>query len=201
MPSRGYTTPDQLPYPNNPAEAADVPPENRALADAVQLALNNKIGVARRIIAGDGLIASPAENLAQDMTLAVRVAAPLRIVGDIVGIDTTYGFSPVAHGHPEYALAGHTHGYANASHTHPYSQVGLTIGDIDFGTINAGTEKTRDVAITQGDYVFVTVQHSSTYIYATADHKDPSTVRINCRNGTSGTNHTNVHVVYLIVRV
>lgn len=203
MATRGYTQPDLLPYPNNPNDQADLPPENRALAEAVQLALNTKIGTGRRIIAGDGLIASPAENLAQDLTLAVRVAAPLQIVSDQVTIAAGTTFPPSAHSHPEYAPIGHNHAgvYANASHSHPYSQCGLVIGDLNFGTLNAGVEKTADITITSGDYVFVTVQHTSTYIYATADHKDPTTVRVNVRNGTSSTNHTNVHVIYMIVRV
>lgn len=201
MPSRGYTTPDNLPYPNNPNEQADLPPENRALAEAVQLALNNKIGIARRIIAGDGLLATPGETLAQDMTLAVRVAAPIQIVNDQLTIAAGTTFPPSAHSHPEYAPVGHTHGYSSPGHTHKYSECGLVVGDLDFGTLNAGTEKTADIGITSGDHVFVTVQHSSTYIYATADHKSPSVVRVNVRNGTSSTNHTNVHVIYMIVRV
>lgn len=197
MASRGHTTPDSLPYPNNVNDPADVPPEFRVLAEATQTALNNKVPSARRIIAGDGLLASPAENLAQDLTLSVRVASPLKIVNDQVTIDTTSAFPPTAHVH-DYA-APHDHPYAAAGHTHNYRQLGMEKGEIDFGTLSPGQEKVSDIAKPSGATVLVSVQHSSTYIYATADNKSDVLTRVNCRNGTSSTTHTNVKVSYLIV--
>jgi len=190
MASRGYTTPDYLPYPNNPADPADLPPENRALAEATQTGLIARVPNTRRIVAGDGLLASPAENLAQDLTLSVRVAAPLRIVNDQVGIDTTYGYSPVAHGHPEYSPVGHGH---------RFSEVGISKGEVYVGTLTAGQEKQFDVARTPGDTPLVTVQHHSTYIFATADIISDGVFRINVRNSTSSTTHTNVKVSWLLV--
>jgi hypothetical protein len=57
MASRGFTSPDSLPYPNNVNDPADVPPEIRVLAEATQTALNLRIPNTRKIIAGDGLAA------------------------------------------------------------------------------------------------------------------------------------------------
>lgn len=197
MASRGFTSPDNLPYPNNVNDPADVPPEIRVLAEATQTALNLKIPNTRRIIAGDGLVASPAENLAQDITLSVRVKAPLKIENDQVAIDTAQAFPPTAHDHA-YA-APHDHPYAASGHTHSYRTVGMEKGEIDFGSLSPGQEKVYDISKPSGATVLITVQHTSTYIFATADNKSDVLTRVNCRNGTSSTTHTNVKVSYLIV--
>lgn len=201
MASRGYTTPDNLPYPNNPNDQADLPPENRSLAEAVQAALNNKIGVARRIIAGNGLLATPAETLAQDLTLSVRTKSPIYIDNDQVAIDPAASFP---HSHPEYSPIGHTHsnlGQVIASSTW-VGDYQISAAAFSLGTIGPGAEATAGpFGINPGTYCICSMQHPSTYLQPTYNDLGNGTATIKVRNSTTSTTHTNVKVHALFINL
>lgn len=89
--------------------------------------------------------------------------------------------------------------FAPLVHGHTPSKVGITIGNWGPLTLAPGQEMVTDVGKPSGAAVFVTVQHQSTYIFATANVIDPTLVRFHIRNSTQSTTHTNVNMVYAII--
>lgn len=110
-------------------------------------------------------------------------------------------FLDTAEGDGRYSPKSHNHSgsYAPVSHTHKPSQIGIVHGTWTIGNLNAGVEVIKNLSKPSNSTVLVTVQHHSTYIFATANTLDPVTVSLKCRNSTNSTNHTNVKVYYAFI--
>ena len=85
--------------------------------------------------------------------------------------------------------------FANASHSHGF----ISIIHHNFGTINAGAEKSQSFSRTNNQYPIISVNHPSTYIFAVVSSLHHLGFTIEVRNSTQGTQHTNVTVIIALV--
>jgi hypothetical protein len=84
----GWTSPDQLPFPDDYNQPADVPADVEALAVAVQNALNGKAPSTSVITAGSGLTGGG--DLSASRTLSVGAGTGVAVAADSVGLDLAY---------------------------------------------------------------------------------------------------------------
>ena len=137
-----FTTPDNLPYPDDYQQPADSPSSLQALAAATQTGLT-------------------ARAYAHLLTYMAELLP--------AGIHWSIGDRQMT--------------------THSW----------DVGTLAPGEEKQVAIAFTPGTFFFLTVQHSSTYIYAVVQDLGNGNGYIKVRNGTAATPHSNVKVHVLLI--
>lgn len=198
-------TPRGYPYPDDYQAPADVPAALDALATAVNAdvdAVDGQVGAnateiaalkARQVIAGNGLTGGG--NLAASRTLNVVAGTGITVLADSVGLNTGYtdGRYQLKDGNTAKIAAEGTVNVGDKS-------MGVLVWTV--GDLAAGEEKETTVQVAKGSYVFVSVQHHSTYIFAVANlvtgsTTDSCTLRV--RNSTLQTNHTNVKIHLLVV--
>jgi hypothetical protein len=90
--------------------------------------------------------------------------------------------------------------HLGGSHNHNPGQSGIGVIHHNFGSLSAGQTKSQRFARANDQYPVVCVNHSSTYILAVIHSLDNGGFTVEVRNSTSGTNHTNVHVIVHLVR-
>jgi len=115
----------------------------------------------------------------------------------ITGKPSTY--PPSSHTH-SYASLTHTHDYAPSSHGHDPSGIGIRSGTYTFGSVGAGSEASATLSKYSNERVFCTVNHASSYILAHVEEISSTQFKIEVRNTTSSTTHSNIIVNYLLVR-
>lgn len=199
-----YTDPDRIPYPDDMQEPADSPAALQSLANAVQTALTSirasvQAIAVRTISAGYGLTGGgsleASRTLAVDTaTIATRGYADGKVTNALGG-NTTIAPSQAAVGSGLAAKSDTSHG-----HTYQPSSVGIVAGSVNLGTIGPGAEASTVIAKEAGQRVIVSVNHPSTYILGTGEEINAGQARLEARNTTSGTTHTNVILNYVLVR-
>jgi hypothetical protein len=86
------------------------------------------------------------------------------------------------------------------THGHNPSQSGIQVVTHNFGTVNAGQEKSVRLGRTNDQWPVVSVWHPSSYIVAVVSNLDDGGYTVEVRNTTAGTNHSNVQVIIHLVR-
>ena len=212
-----YTSPDNLPYPDDYQQPADSPSAFAALANAVQAALSATktfaSGLVLNTLNGTNTDKAPSQaavkawkdsieartigagngltgggSLAASRTLNVVAGTGITVTADTVALNT---------------------GYTEGLYTRMAAEGQTVIGDKamsclvwNVGNLAAGEEKTTTVQVAKGSYVFVSVQHHSAYIFAVANLVTGATTdscELKVRNSTTQTTHTNVKVHLLVV--
>lgn len=209
-PNRGY------PYPDDYQAAADAPAAFDALATAVDsdmaarvadingqdtrndgqdaaiAAVDGRVDAveARSVVAGAGLTGGG--TLGATRTINVGAGSGISVAADSVAVNKA-------------TLDGWYQ--AKDTNTAKLAPEGQTVvGDKamgvyvwDIGTLGAGEERTQQVTVADGSYVFVSVQHHSTYILAVCNLLSGTLAEMKVRNSTTSTTHTNVKVHLLVV--
>lgn len=191
------TSPDGLPYPTNYDDVADVPAALEDLAQATQAAFDTHVDKAISITAGPGLTGGG--TLEQSRALAI----------DYPTTDARYAGAGHTHGTPAYATSAgnadtvdgkHASDLSAVGHGHAPSSVGIAAGSVNLGTIGPGAQASAVIGKAADQRVLVSVNHASTYIVATGEEINAGQARLEARNTTSGTTHTNVTINYVLVR-
>jgi hypothetical protein len=86
------------------------------------------------------------------------------------------------------------------THGHNPSQSGIGVIHHNFGSLAAGQEKAQRFGRSNDQFPVVSVHHSSSYIVAVIHSLDDGGFTVEVRNTTSGTTHSNVHVIVHLVR-
>jgi hypothetical protein len=195
-----YTAGDNIPWPNNPNDAANLPPVLGDTAAAVQVGLNKRVPNTRQVLAGTGLTQTRTD-LAADMTINLAVGTGLTATANDVNVNyTTLNtvYAAKAHNHTGvYEPAGD---YAPLTHTHNPSQSGIKIDRVSVGSLGAGDERTITGAKLANEFVMTCVSHSSSYIVAVVSAQTSTSYSIDVRNTTQSTDHTGIYVMVLKVR-
>lgn len=188
-------TPRGYPVPDDYQQAADVPAALDDLATAVDAdaqAIETEFRN-RQIIAGNGL--SGGGDLSTNRTLNVGAGTGITVAADTVALNKAYtdGLYQPKDGNIAKIAPEGTINVGDKS-------MGVYVWSV--GNLAAGEEKTTTVQVAKGSYVFVSVQHHSTYIFAVANlaigaTTDPCELKV--RNSTLQTDHTNVKVHLLVI--
>lgn len=209
-PNRGY------PYPDDYQAPADGPAAFDALAkaldsdvagrvvdiagqdarndsqDAAIAAVGGRVDTveARSVLAGAGLTGGG--TLAATRTIGVGAGPGVSVAEDSVAVDraTVDTWYQARDLNTAKLMAGGQTSVGSKA-------IGCYLWDI--GTLGAGEERTKQVPVAAGSYVFVSVQHFSTYIYAVCNLVSATVAELKVRNSTTQTTHTNVKVHLLVV--
>lgn len=232
-----FTTPDNIPYPDDYSEPADVPVVLEGLAEATQTALSARAKSVSTVGAGNGLTGGG--QISANPSLAVGAGTGIKVNANDVAVDTNviatkaYADGKVINATgsstssaPSQAAVGTAlNGKANLASpsftgapkapTPPDASSDTSIAttlwvkryvshwEWNVGTLAPGEEKTlTGLSKSSGSAVIVSVQHSSTYIFAVANTTNPEGTYydLKVRNSTTATTHTNVKVNVLVVK-
>lgn len=198
-----YTSPDNLPAPDDPQAPADSISAFQALAAATQTAISavRATAVSRVIDSLSGTNADIAPS--QKSVKAAIDAIAARVISAGTGLT---GGGSLAASRTLSLDVGYTDGrYARiaAEGSTEFTDRFLGVRVLDFGTLAAGAESgVQSFNIRDGSYVFASVQHHSTYIFAScniATTGSTQRVDVKVRNTTTQTTHTNIKVHCLVV--